>query len=195
MTQIYHDKVTKLFDEYYREGDGEKPSPSLRIERSNAIIEDYIDNHDKAPPNAVLSRLATYILLDDLSDPHPDKMTREEYPIMSYGQTGRYFARNGGLKDEPYDHGEVIGYTPGLDKDGKSVRNALLNSDNAEQRAQDWRLFIRGILSEREAFIVERVYEDGASHAEVAENLSVSRQRVGAIMSKVLVKINEALAK
>src|SRR5690625_167064 len=94
MTQLYHDKITELFDAYYLAQADEKSTSNKRIEAANAIIEEYIEAHAERPPASVLSRLATYVLLDTLTDSHPDKMSREEYPIMSYGQTGRYFARN-----------------------------------------------------------------------------------------------------
>lgn len=185
MTQLYHDKITDLFDEYYSAEKGAKPTPNKRIESADSLIEDYIEQHGKRPPASVLSRLATYVLLDTLTDSHPDKMSREEYPIMSYGQTGRYFARNGGLKDEPYDHSEVIGYSPGLD----DARDAILNPETSEQRARDWRLFIRELLTEREALIIERTYEDGATQAEIAEELGISSRWVREIHSNILDKL------
>lgn len=187
--QDYHDIITELYDEYYHAGKDDKPAINRRNEASNALVETYIEAHGKRPPNAILSRLATYVLLDTLSDSHPDKMSREEYPIMSYGQTGRYFARNGGLKDEPYDHNEVIGYSPGLDDDGKDVRDAILSPETSEQRARDWRLFIRELLTEREALIIERTYKDGATQAEIAEELGISSRWVREIHSNILDKM------
>ena len=38
------------------------------------------------PDSNVLERLASLILFDELSDSHPDKVTREEYPILSDSQ-------------------------------------------------------------------------------------------------------------
>ena len=191
MTQLYHDKITDLFDEYYSVEKGAKPAPNKRIESADSLIEEYIEQHGKRPPASVLSRLATYVLLDTLTDSHPDKMSREEYPIMSYGQTGRHFARNGRLKDEPYDHSEVIGYSPGLDDD----RDAILSPETSEQRARDWRLFIRELLTEREALIIERTYEDGATQAEIAEELGISSRWVREIHSNILDKLRGIFVK
>src|SRR5690625_7803514 len=88
--QQAHEDIWMLFDAYY---DDKKAGDSIplnkRIESADAIVEHYVEINGKRPPASVLSRLATYILLDTLSDSHPDKMAREEYPIMSYGQTGR----------------------------------------------------------------------------------------------------------
>ena len=184
--QQAHDDISALFDAYYdAKKAGDSIPPNKRIESADAIVEQYVEINGKRPPASVLSRLATYVLLDTLTDSHPDKMSREEYPIMSYGQTGRYFARNGGLKDEPYDHNEVIGYSPGLD----DARDAILNPETSEQRARDWRLFIRELLSEREALIIERTYEDGATQAEIAEELGISSRWVREIHSNILDKL------
>jgi hypothetical protein len=42
-----------------------------------------------SPDTALLERLADAILYEELTDTHPDKMTREEYPIMSMTQESR----------------------------------------------------------------------------------------------------------
>lgn len=182
-SQQAHDDITALFDAYYvaKKADDSIP-PNKRIESADSIVEHYVEANGKRPPNSVLSRLATYILLDILSDSHPDKMTREEYPIMSYGQTGRYFERNVGQSPEPYASEDVIGRS----KDGD-----LLRADTDEQRARDWRLFLREVLTDREAFIVEGIYERGETQAEVAAEIGVSRQRVGAIMARVFDTLSE----
>lgn len=41
--------------------------------------------------------------------------------------------------------------------------------------------------------IIERSYEDGATQAEIAEELGVSRQRVSAIMVRIYDKLREAI--
>src|SRR5690625_5648678 len=96
--QHAHDDITALFDVYYdaKKADVQAESipPNKRIESADAIVEQYVEINGKRPPASVLSRLATYILLDTLSDSHPDKMSRDEYPIASYAQVGRYYKRN-----------------------------------------------------------------------------------------------------
>src|SRR5690625_3580568 len=182
MTQLYHDKITELFDAYYLAQADEKSTSNKRIEAANAIIEEYIEAHAERPPASVLSRLATYVLLDTLTDSHPDKMTREEYPIMSYGQTGRYLKRNVGQSPEPYASEDVIGRS----KDGD-----LLRADTDEQRTRDWRLFLREVLSEREYFIIEGTYEKGMTQAEVAAEIDVSERWVRQLFSVILDKLRK----
>src|SRR5699024_12124786 len=101
-----HDDITALFDAYYdaKKADVQAASipPNRRIESADAIVEHYVEANGERPPSSVLSRLATYLLLDTLADTHPDKMARDEYPVMSYRQTGRYLARNGTIGPEPY---------------------------------------------------------------------------------------------
>lgn len=192
--QQAHNDITALFDAYYdAKKAGASIPPNRRIESADNIVEQYVEANGKRPPASVLSRLATLLLLDTLTDSHPDKMARDEYPIMSYGQTGRYFERNGALKDEPYDHSAVVGYLPGVDSENSQTREAILVTETDEQKASEWRLFIEGVLTDREAFIVRRLYEDGATQAEVAEDLGVSRQRVGVIMSRVYDKLRDII--
>lgn len=168
MTQLYHDKVTNLFDEYYREGDGEKPSPSLRIERSNSIIEEYIDKHDKTPPSAILSRLATYVLLDTLSDSHPDKMSLEEYPIMSYGQLERHLSR--------------VYYKRSEDIENVFGRLDIYN---------EWVTDVEYTLSLRDSYIIRRIFNDESTQSEVAVDLGISRARVGVLAAKSIKILRE----
>ncbi|KKB71878.1 hypothetical protein [Bacillus sp. TH008] len=57
-----------------------------RIKEINALVEAYHDSVGKSPDSAALERMANLIIYEELSDPHPDKMAREEYPIMSETQ-------------------------------------------------------------------------------------------------------------
>lgn len=57
-----------------------------RIYRVEAMTEAYFKMYGKHLGSAVLNRLASLVLYDELTNPHPDKMTLEEYPIMSDSQ-------------------------------------------------------------------------------------------------------------
>lgn len=194
---VYHERITELFDEYYAAPKDDKPTPNKRIEAADELIEAYIGKHGKRPPKSILSRLATYILLDTLTDSHPDKMSREEYPIMSYGQTGRYFGRN--ITKSEIEHNTKLerGRTkrPFTTDDGAVwvADGILLEKQVKEFDELDWRMFLREILSEREANVIEKYYGEGATHSEIAEELGVSRQRVGVIISQALDKIGKEI--
>src|SRR5690606_23162198 len=66
-----------------------------RCARVEALTEAYFEHTGGYWPDRyrVLDRLATLILHKELSDRHPDKMTREEYPIMSDRQEERLFEK------------------------------------------------------------------------------------------------------
>lgn len=80
-----HEYTTLLFA---LSNDG-NTTPSDRIERVTALTEAYLDHTDVHADSSVLERLATLVLRDEIDDPHADKMTLEEYPIMSDNQRER----------------------------------------------------------------------------------------------------------
>lgn len=74
---------------------------SDRTERMAAVqtlTDRYMTAHGKAPDEAQLERLANYILREELTDTRPDKVTLEEYPIMSERQLERRRAQEVPLK-------------------------------------------------------------------------------------------------
>jgi len=188
MTQLYHDKITDLFDEYYSADKGAKPAPNKRIESADSLIEDYIEQHGKRPPASVLSRLATYVLLDTLTDSHPDKMSREEYPIMSYAQVGRYFERNTSLAGVEYDSADVRGT---IRSSATGAKDVLLAPNNEDINELEWRVFLRQILNDREYSVIESLYDEGMTQAETAEKIGVSERWVRKLLADSLDKLRE----
>lgn len=57
-----------------------------RVRKVGELTEAYFSHVGKHADWAQLDRLGSLILRDELTDPHPDKMTLEEYPIMSESQ-------------------------------------------------------------------------------------------------------------
>lgn len=80
--QDAHNDITEQFTQFKRA----QSDRASRIDFSNRLTERYLAVNDKIPPVAVLDRLATLILQDELADKHADKMTRNEYPLLSYRQ-------------------------------------------------------------------------------------------------------------
>jgi hypothetical protein len=63
---------------------------SERMLAVQAVTDAYIDSMDgELPDPAHLERLTDYVLREELTDRHPDKVTREEYPFMSQRQLER----------------------------------------------------------------------------------------------------------
>lgn len=57
-----------------------------RIKAIEELTEAYFKQTGELPESEELNRLADFILKDDLTDKHPDKVTNAEYPILSEGQ-------------------------------------------------------------------------------------------------------------
>ncbi len=85
-TANYNEELAQYIDGLFAQDKADKLSRQCRLQASDSLIESYVKHTGSRPPSAQLGRLATLILRDELADPHPDKMTREEYPIMSYSQ-------------------------------------------------------------------------------------------------------------
>lgn len=77
--QSLHTLITEHFTTYKVV----KSPREHRIKVSNDLTEEYFLQHGEFPAATVLDRLATLILQDELADTHPDKMTRNEYPLLS----------------------------------------------------------------------------------------------------------------
>lgn len=80
--QMAHDLITEQFTQFKRN----QTERSERIIFADNLIESYYEIIGEIPPSSVLDRLATLILQDELADTHPDKMTRNEFPLLSERQ-------------------------------------------------------------------------------------------------------------
>lgn len=70
-----------------------KPTLEERIQASCILIEIYIKQTAEAPDGVQLQRLANWLLLDDLLNAHPDKVTRTDYPFLSKRQLRTRYVR------------------------------------------------------------------------------------------------------
>jgi len=192
----YHEQITELFDEYYRD----KTTVKRRIANASGLIEEFIDKHGKRPPASVCSRLATYILLDTLTDSHPDKMTREEYPIMSDNQAELRQRREHSISDVYTGMGdETIGrYT---DDDGVKRRiydYMTPKKDNALVPLKYLDLY-RAIdsagLTDRQRQAIELVYFEGMTQEDAGGIMGVSQQAVDRYLQFSYEKIRSLVVK
>ena len=197
--QQAHDYVSALIDGAYSRKNADNPtSPSERVSLAEAICESYYAQVGQQPPSAVLSRLAWFIDFDHMTDSHPDKMSREEIPVMSGGQTKRYFEK---AKIKPAVEARedaLVGRHKRafVTDDGANwvTSSPLVIPSDGELGAAEWRAFLESILSAREYAIVQRYYGDGATQGEIAAEMGVSRQRVGVVMNGAHRKIRRGLA-
>lgn len=56
---------------------------TIRMQMIEELTDEYVAQTGERPDVSELERLTNAVLHEELSDPRPDKMTLEEYPIMS----------------------------------------------------------------------------------------------------------------
>lgn len=69
-----------------------------RMKAIEALTEAYVDDVGVRPDTTQLERLTDYILREELTDTHPDKVTNTEYPFMSEWQLDLRRDKETGLK-------------------------------------------------------------------------------------------------
>lgn len=92
--QDAHNDITKQFTQFKRA----QTDRGARITFSNRLIEQYFAINDKIPPTAVLDRLATLILQDELADRNEHKMSQNERPLLSERQQERRHSSERSMK-------------------------------------------------------------------------------------------------
>lgn len=71
---------------------GEPPTIRERKYIIEALLEAYVNQTGRQPDGVQAQRLGNWLLLEQLTDSHPDKVTREEYPFLTKRQLRtRYF--------------------------------------------------------------------------------------------------------
>ena len=91
----YKSAFKRYVDELFaRAKRGDLADRAERMQLIDELIESYIAATGQRPDSVQLDRLATLCLREELTDRHPDKMSREEFPIMSDEQ---YVRRKTGL--------------------------------------------------------------------------------------------------
>lgn len=77
---------------------GELPR-EVRLVKIEELTERYYAATGKMPDGSALEKLADLCLHEELTDPNPDKVTREEYPFMSEHQFDRRDSRESSVGD------------------------------------------------------------------------------------------------
>lgn len=205
-TQQAHDYTSALIDEAYNEN----TTHSQRVEQADKLCEAHYEQVGSYPSESVLSRLAWYIVFDEMTDSHPDKMSREEYPMLSRGQMERRDEKTTLLDDLQY--GDLRGL-------GKRKVNSSMVTDDGEN-ADDSRPFVNSIrligqrrteaddvndrlsfaemidganLTVRERHVIVEMFANDRNQFEVAADMDVSQARISQLLNRALDKIRDSL--
>lgn len=105
-TKKMHDLISEEFTLFKRD----KTTREHRVQFAEALTEQYFADHEFIPEGTVLDRLGTLILQDELADAHPDKMTREEYPLLSEDQSERRNEKEYKVSEMHYGKDATVGF-------------------------------------------------------------------------------------
>ena len=175
----YHERITELFDEYYRD----KTAVKRRIEQVDALIEEFIDKHGKRPPASVCSRLATYILLDTLTDKNEHKVKHEEYPVLSRYQIKLRQERES-VTEDVYTgvNDEYIGRYRGTDGINHRIYDYMTPDREQSLVPAKYLDLYSAIdnagLTNRQRQAIELVYFEGMTQEAAGEVMGVSHKRI-----------------
>lgn len=76
-----------------------------RIGVVDELLEAYVAKVGEVPDSLQVTRLADYILKDELNDRSPDKVSNTEFPFLSVGQQ-----KLRGRRERPVDPSRLTGY-------------------------------------------------------------------------------------
>ena len=206
-TEQAHDYTSDLIDKAYRRKGADNPTTHLeRVREADRLCEAHYAIIGDFPAGSVLSRLAWYIVFDEMTDSHPDKMTREEYPIMSESQeelrdskqiktrSGEitYEGRQANGRRKSYyfgDDGEVgVSNSKMPDIYDRDIEGTVENIDVLD-------LLDSAGLTERQREAIELVYFDGLTQAQAGERMGVSQPMIKKYIDVSLTKIKEKFTK
>jgi hypothetical protein len=84
-----HANFNDIIDDLRRRTKAGELPREVRIAEIDRVTEDLFAKTGKFPDAKQLEQLSDLILYEELTDPHPDKVTREEYPFFSDEQLAR----------------------------------------------------------------------------------------------------------
>lgn len=181
-TYLQKERVTKLSeinDEIKRIRYETKSKESIPREVRIAQIAELLESSDEMPDDTALKAMADLILYEELSDNHPDKMSLEEYPIMSDYQLAR---RQSGLHRKKPKAGDLpvrmevpLSWAENYGNDGKNYsyptkrkrddyENEWVNDKAASrnrERREKYDAFVKGELVPGEDGKLHRVFSEG----------------------------------
>lgn len=113
----FNDKINDLWTQTKA---GKLPREE-RFKAIEALTEEYFAVRGKMPSASALDRLSTLCLYEEITDTHPDKMTRGEYPIMSDTQADRRDDKEIKLSDVQYGRDKTTGFRTVIYEDENGI--------------------------------------------------------------------------
>ena len=166
------------------------------------VIELSYRHNGRKPSGSVLDRLGTYLILDHLTDSHPDKMSREETPVQSIWQEIYMENRTSLLEELFHDGRHGNGRRKSVfddQNDVKQVSNGRMpNVEDVEISNADMRIIVeelleRAKLTVRQRQAIDLVYFEDMTQEKAAEVMGVGRATVETLLRRSLHYIRESV--
>ena len=179
---------------------GELDDRNYRLLNIHLAIKEHIGAYRERPKNDDLYALAEMILNEELSDKHPDKMAREEYPFMSEHQEKHRFKREKSISD----------IKTGVDD---ATIGRKLDHDGIKRRIYDYMTPKRDMalipakyldlynaldnagLTQKQLEVIDLVYFEGMTQEDAADVLGINKSNVNAYLKAALKKLRLYLRK
>ena len=194
-----HDYTSDLIDEAYRRKGADNPTTHLeRVREANSLCEAHYTIIGDFPAESVLSRLAWYIVFDEMTDSHPDKMSREEYPIMSDSQYDVRTKRERSISDIYTGKDDV---TIGRRTDHDGVKRRIYDYMTSKRdmalvptKYLDLYSAIDNAgLTERQRQAIDLVYFEGMTQEAAGAEMGVSKSNVNEYIRHGITKIRREM--
>ena len=200
--QQLHDMVSDFFTEYrtLKRETGAGTTVEARLDACKDVIELSYRHNGRKPSGSVLDRLGTYLILDHLTDSHPDKMTREETPVQSIWQEIYMENRTSLLEELFHDGRHGNGRRKSVfddQNDVKQVSNGRMPNDedveisNADMRIIVEDLLVKAKLTVRQRQAIDLVYFGDMTQEQAAAVMGVGQDVVSRNISVSIDKIRK----
>lgn len=201
-TEQAHDYTSELIDEAYRRKADDKPVASHeRVQKADELCEAHYAQIGQWPVESVLTRLAWYIVFDEMTDPHPDKVSREEYPVLSKSQEKRR-QREVPSKNVYFDKRDYVGFRTVYEKDDREgsgrVRKYPIYNEASDKKAEKhvtgidvMELLNNANLTERQREAIKLTFFDGLTQEQAAKVLGVQKSTINEHLTIALRKLRE----
>lgn len=190
-----HDYTSDLIDEAYRRKGADNPTTHLeRVREADSLCEAHYAIIGDFPAESVLSRLAWYIVFDEMTDKNEHKVAQGEYPILSEWQT-EY--RHGKESSKPDVYTGKDDVTIGRRTDHDGVKRRIYDYMTPERdmalvptKYLDlYSALDNAGLTERQRQAIDLVYFEGMTQEAAGAVMGVSKSNVNEYIRHGITKI------
>ena len=190
-----HDYTSDLIDEAYRRKGADNPTTHLeRAREADSLCEAHYAIIGDFPAESVLSRLAWYIVFDEMTDKNEHKVAQEEYPILSEWQT-EY--RHGKESSKPDVYTGKDDITIGRRTDHDGVKRRIYDYMTPERdmalvptKYLDlYSALDNAGLTERQRQAIDLVYFEGMTQEAAGEVMGVKKNTINEMLARSYVSL------